>query len=147
MTKHTVTILLTLVAICLVLNEINRGRTAKTRQITNIPKESISSSPTTGKGAENSTGIQGDTPEMKLALRLKEINAVMYSSEKCVYCKKQAQLFGEKAFALISVVNCTDEPRKCGEKRISTTPSWEINGKIYPSLRPLDEISEIANKN
>jgi len=87
--------------------------------------------------------------QVGLAQHLQSIDAVLYSSPTCHYCFLQKQLFGE-AMEYLNVVNCSgapvDNPQRdlCGEKGIRVTPTWEINGQIYPGLKPLEELAKMS---
>ncbi|MGA7935565.1 MAG: hypothetical protein WCA35_18585 [Kovacikia sp.] len=87
------------------------------------------------------------SPEVALASYLNQSGAVLYDAENCAYCRKQQRLFGLVAFQSLKVVNCGpwDAPfRECRQLGIRTFPTWEIGGRRYPTILPLDEIAEIS---
>lgn len=87
------------------------------------------------------------SPEVALAAYLKQTGAVLYDAENCTYCRKQQRLFGPTAFQELKVVNCGpwDNPYpECRQQGIRTFPTWEIGGRRYPTILPLQEIAEIS---
>ncbi|UBF25859.1 hypothetical protein K9N68_30670 [Kovacikia minuta CCNUW1] len=89
-------------------------------------------------------------PEVALAVYLNQSGAMLYDAENCPYCQKQQRLFGATAFQQLKVVNCGpwDRPYlECRQLGIRTFPTWEIGGKRYPTILPLEEIAEISGFN
>lgn len=90
------------------------------------------------------------SPEVALATYLRQTGAVLYDAENCTYCRKQQRLFGPTAFQELKVVNCGpwDNPYpECRQQGIRTFPTWEIGGRRYPTILPLQEIAEISGFN
>jgi uncharacterized membrane protein len=90
-----------------------------------------------------------DTFEVGLAKHLGSMGAVMYGTYWCPHCNTQKELFGS-AFKYIKYVECDQRgikanPALCIEKGISGYPTWEINGKYYPGVKSLEELSQISS--
>ncbi len=90
----------------------------------------------------------GDTLQVGLARHLRSEGAAMYGTYWCPHCNAQKELFG-RAFKYITYVECdprgaNGNPALCAEKGISRYPTWEINGRYYPGLIPLEELSELS---
>ena len=96
------------------------------------------------------SGSTPPSPEVALASYLNQSGAVLYDAENCTYCRKQQRMFGATAFQQLKVVNCGpwNEPyRECRRLGIRTFPTWEIGGRRYPTILPLDEIAEVSGFN
>lgn len=97
----------------------------------------------------SSGAVASEEFQVGLAQHLQSTGAVMYSSPTCQYCFLQKQLFGE-AVEYLNIVNCSgtpvDDPKPslCAEKGIRVTPTWEIDGQIYPGLKPLEELAKMS---
>lgn len=77
-------------------------------------------------------------PEMLLALHLKRVGAKMYGTYWCGACNWQRKQFGEAAFAQVEYVECDPRgpgarPDLCDRANIRAFPTWELNGRLYPS--------------
>lgn len=89
-----------------------------------------------------------DPYQTALAEHLGEINARMYGSFQCPHCNHQKEIFG-KAFENIEYVEChrrgkNARPSFCLAKGIHRYPTWEINGRFYEGLLPLERLAEIS---
>lgn len=104
--------------------------------------------PTPGIGWEITT-TSGEA-ELQLARHLKNIGAKEYMAWWCPHCHQQKQLFGLEAYALIDHVECDPEgkdnprPELCKAADIKGFPTWEINGKLYPNVQPLNKLAELS---
>jgi hypothetical protein len=90
------------------------------------------------------------SPEVALASYLNQSGAVLYDAEDCTYCRKQQSLFGSAAFQRLNVVNCGpwDNPYpECRRLGIRIFPTWDIGGRRYPTILPLDELASISGFN
>ncbi|MCT7951522.1 hypothetical protein NG798_17095 [Ancylothrix sp. C2] len=88
--------------------------------------------------------------ELALGRHLKSLNAKMYAAYWCPYCHVQKDLFGKEAFASINYIECDPKgrnakPEMCRQANIKGFPTWEINGKFYPGMKSLKELSTISN--
>jgi uncharacterized membrane protein/glutaredoxin len=85
----------------------------------------------------------------RLAQHLTATNAKMYGSYRCPHCLNQKKAFGE-AQKLVPYVECESNPPSgvksqtelCQQKDIKGFPTWEINGKMLPGERSLDELAK-----
>jgi thiol-disulfide isomerase/thioredoxin len=83
-----------------------------------------------------------------LAQHLKSIGAKMYGAFWCGFCKRQKQLFGN-AVQQINYIECdsrgkNSQTRLCQQANITSFPTWEINGKLYPGLRTLPQLAALS---
>ncbi|MFA5258719.1 MAG: hypothetical protein WC979_10135 [Candidatus Pacearchaeota archaeon] len=82
------------------------------------------------------------TPEEETVKCIAE-KAVMYSRSDCSHCKQQKQILGVYQ-NLFKIVECDKETDLCIKKDITGTPTWEINGKFYPGIRSIKELSDLT---
>lgn len=54
---------------------------------------------------------------------LAQKGVVMYGAYWCPHCQNQKKLFGE-SFKYVNYVECTQEVKKCQEKKIQGYPTW-----------------------
>ncbi|MDR5640066.1 MULTISPECIES: hypothetical protein [unclassified Thermosynechococcus] len=83
-----------------------------------------------------------------LANHLKKINAKMYGAYWCPACMKQKELFGS-AFKSINYIECdargtNGQPELCKQANIRAYPTWEINGKRYEGVYPLEGLAQLS---
>jgi glutaredoxin len=91
---------------------------------------------------------------MTVALALKKANAKVYTAYWCPHCHDQGELFGKEAFAIVAPVECAKDGKNnqaelCKEKAQEFGdnfgfPTWEINGKFYAGVQPLDRLAKIV---
>jgi glutaredoxin len=95
------------------------------------------------------------TPQaVTLALALKKANAKVYTAYWCPHCHDQGELFGKEAFAIVAPVECAKDGKNSQVELCRATaqkvgedfgfPTWEINGKFYPGIQPLDRLAEMV---
>lgn len=87
--------------------------------------------------------------EIALARHLTRIGAKEYAAWWCPYCHIQKQLFGKQAYRLLTSIECdaqgtNAQPKLCQAAKIESLPTWQINGKLYPGLRSLNELARIS---
>jgi glutaredoxin len=87
--------------------------------------------------------------DIALSSHLKEVGATMYGTYWCPYCHQQKELFGAEASQSMPYVECdargqNGQPEACREADITSYPTWEINGELYPGLRSLDELADLS---
>src|SRR3989338_3901688 len=58
----------------------------------------------------------------------------------CQYTIKQLNFFG-KSKDYLNYVKCIDNPGVCEGKKVSITPTWEINGKMYEQVQTFEQLS------
>ena len=114
-----------------------------------IPIEQPKGSPAPPKGWEI-TSVSGDD-EVALAEHLTKTGVKKYGAFWCPHCYEQKQLFGKKAFDKVDYIECADakNPRQqtpaCAQAGIRSYPTWEIDGKLDPGLKELDELAKATN--
>ncbi len=100
------------------------------------------------KGWEIST--TSGTAEVDLAKHLTATGAKKYGAFWCPHCYEQKQLFGKEAFAEINYLECdpqgeNPQREKCLAAGIQSFPTWEIDGKLYPGTKTLEELAKLSN--
>lgn len=85
-----------------------------------------------------------------LAIYLTETGVKEYGAFWCPHCHDQKQLFGKTAAAKLNYIECDPrgvnaQPDLCREAGISSFPTWQIDGKLYPGVKPLEQLSDLAN--
>ena len=91
------------------------------------------------------------TPQtIALAKHLNKIGAKIYVAYWCPYCHRQTQRFGKEAMRNLTVIECdrravNHQNHLCVAKGISGFPTWEINGKLYPGIRTIDDLARLSN--
>ena len=114
-----------------------------------IPITEAEGSPEPPKGWEITT-ISGDS-ENALAEHLTAVGAKKYGAFWCPHCYEQKQLFGKDAFEKVTYVECADakNPRlqtpACQQAKITSYPTWEIDGKLYPGTQELPKLAELTD--
>lgn len=88
-------------------------------------------------------------PEVALASYLKQSGAKMYGSYTCPFSNLQRQLFGTEASSHIPYIECNArgknaQPNLCQTAKILSTPTWEINGKLYRGVRSLEQLARLS---
>lgn len=83
-----------------------------------------------------------------LAKHLTATGAVMYGAWWCPHCNEQKELFGD-AFKYVNYVECdprgeNPKPWLCREKGIRGFPTWEIGGRMYEGLLPLEQLARLS---
>ena len=77
-------------------------------------------------------------------------NVKMYGAQDCGHCQNEKNLFNNSQIFLKNVyVECdsageNSQYELCLEKGISGYPTWEVNGKLYPGERTIEQISSLT---
>lgn len=84
-----------------------------------------------------------------LAQHLTDSGAKMYAAFWCGACKMQKELFGQEAVSKLPYIECdpkgeNPQPDLCRAKQVKAYPTWEIQGKTYTGVRPLNELAELS---
>ena len=74
---------------------------------------------------------------------LTEKGAVVYGNDYCLYTIKQLNFFG-KSKEYLNYVKCADNKRLCDSKKISITPTWEIDRESYSGVQTFERLSAIT---
>ncbi len=69
--------------------------------------------------------------------------AVIYGNEWCSYTGRQKSMFGG-SFKYLKYVICDENKGLCDEKKITITPTWEINGTMYKQVQTIETLSQIS---
>ena len=89
--------------------------------------------------------IVGNPPPIK--------DIILISWSKCVFCKKQEEiidslkselnnsLFDEKV-----TIETVDDPSKVSDKRVTSFPSWVVNGSIQAGVKDKEEINKLIKQ-
>jgi uncharacterized membrane protein len=88
--------------------------------------------------------------EIALARHLTQSGVKEYGAYWCSHCYDQKQLFGKEAFAIINYIECTTDGKNsqtqlCEKAGIQGFPTWEIGGKLYPGIQPLEKLAELSD--
>lgn len=161
LSKLSPKLLLVPAAIIAMLTLTDSGFTKTKPQATSLPSDSLQSlqqnSTTTNNEQTESNSNQTDdlkedksvSAEMALAQHLSKQGAKMYGADWCPYCTRQKQLFGEQAFSKINYLECDARGKNpqvnlCRRANITGFPTWEINGKMYPGMRSLNDLATLS---
>lgn len=83
-----------------------------------------------------------------LAKHLTATGASMYGAYWCPACATQKALFGD-AFRHVRYVECDPKgkdanPFLCAQKGIRAYPTWEIGGRLYEGVFPLQQLAQLS---
>lgn len=89
------------------------------------------------------------SPEVALANHLNQVGARMYATYWCGYCRRQQEMFGPEAVQRLTIIECDPrgqnaQPQLCRQAGVSGFPTWEINGRQYPGMYPLERLAELS---
>jgi len=161
LSKLSPKLLLVPAAIIAMLTLTDSGFTKTKPQATSLPSNSLqtlqqNSTTTSTDPAENNSNQTDElkedkavSAEMALAQHLSNKGAKMYGAYWCPYCTKQKQLFGEQALSKINYIECDARGKNpqvnlCRRANITGFPTWEINGKMYPGMRSLNDLATLS---
>ena len=74
---------------------------------------------------------------------LTEKGAVIYGNDFCSYTRNQMGFFG-KSKKYLSYVKCIDNKELCDSKGVEVTPTWEINGEMYPQVQTFEKLTLLS---
>ena len=84
-----------------------------------------------------------------MARHLTKVGVKEYKAYWCPHCHEQKELFGKEAYTEITHFDCA-EPGKdsqtkiCADAGIKSYPTWEINGKLDPGVKTLQELADLT---
>ncbi|NJK99825.1 MAG: vitamin K epoxide reductase family protein [Spirulinaceae cyanobacterium SM2_1_0] len=112
-----------------------------------IPQPQGAANPRVG-GWEITT--ESGPAEIALAAHLTEAGAKKYGAFWCPHCYDQKQLFGKEAFSEVNYIECEAggkdaQPELCTEAGVTSYPTWEIDGELYPGTQLLTELAELTD--
>ena len=75
----------------------------------------------------------------------------MYGAYWCSHCNNQKLQFGAEAAKLFPYIECDKEGANsqnalCKEKKVPGYPTWELNDKLFPGEKSLDELERIVDE-
>ncbi|GAA6621270.1 vitamin K epoxide reductase family protein [Scytonema sp. NUACC26] len=114
----------------------------------NTPTISPTGQPKPGVGWDITT-TSGEA-EIQLARHLAKVGTKEYVAWWCPHCHEQKQLFGKEAYKEINAIECDPQGQKnprpdlCQAAGIQGFPTWQINGKLYPNVQPLEKLAQIS---
>jgi len=87
---------------------------------------------------------------MSLAQDLKKLDARMYGAYWCSHCFNQKQNLGTEAKEYFEYIECDKEGVNsqfplCKSKKVPGYPTWEIQGKLYPGEKSVDELQRLVS--
>jgi uncharacterized membrane protein len=112
-----------------------------------------SSSPTTllnskGEAPPTITTVSS-ARAMALAEDLEKLDARFFGAFWCGHCFDQKQTMGKQAMKKIPYIECSFDGLNaqtdlCKSRKVPGYPTWEINGKLYPGEKELEELEAIV---
>lgn len=107
-----------------------------------------SGAPKEGVGWEIKT-TSGES-EIALARHLTKVGVKEYVAYWCPHCHEQKELFGKEAYSEIKHIDCAkpgspnQQTKVCIDAGIKSYPTWEINGKLDPGVKTLDQLADLT---
>lgn len=74
---------------------------------------------------------------------LTEKGATVYGNDFCSYTQKQLSWFG-KSKKYLNYVKCAENKGLCDSKNVKVTPTWEINGAMYPEVQTFERLATLT---
>lgn len=89
------------------------------------------------------------SPEVALAIHLRQKGAKFYGAYWCAFCHKQKDLFGKEAVSQLDYVECdpageNSRAALCQQANIKGFPTWEINGQQYEGMQSLQNLADLS---
>jgi glutaredoxin len=115
------------------------------------PNDAVKPTPgiqSTGTGKIEVTTVAGKA-EIALAKYLTAKGIKFYGAYWCEHCQQQKALFGAKAAAQLTYVECdangeNSQRQLCKDMKIKYFPTWVIDGKYFNGTKDLKEIATLA---
>ena len=87
---------------------------------------------------------------LDIAARLERLGARMYGAYWCSHCNNQKQALGKEAVHKFVYVECDKEGADsqfdlCKANKVPGYPTWQIQGKLYPGEKTLDELQVLLD--
>jgi len=87
---------------------------------------------------------------LEVANRLQRLDAKMYGAYWCSHCYNQKQNLGSEAVHLFEYIECDKEGVDsqyplCKAKKVPGYPTWELQGKLYPGEKTVDELGALLD--
>ena len=109
--------------------------------------------PPTPPGGFKPPAVEGASTAEQLALarHLKSSGAKFYGAYWCRFCNKQRALFGAEAVLELPYLECASDGYQSAEatcrakRELEAYPTWEIKGKLFSGLQPLDRLAELSD--
>ena len=71
-------------------------------------------------------------------------NSILYSKLGCHWCEIQEEMFG-KSYQYLNVIDCFYTPEECNVEGFRGTPTWVIDGELYPGVKEVEELKALTN--
>lgn len=84
-----------------------------------------------------------ETPEEKVMSCIAS-KATLYSSKYCPHCQDQKAILGNY-LSFFKNIDCLDNPQKCDEAGVDRYPTWQIDGKLYPGVKSINDLKKLTN--
>ncbi|NJK38431.1 MAG: vitamin K epoxide reductase family protein [Oscillatoriales cyanobacterium RM1_1_9] len=99
---------------------------------------------------ENVSANASNSAQVALAEHLSQADAKMYGAYWCGHCKTQKELFGAEAVKKMPYIECdaggqNPQPQRCEAAKITSYPTWEINGQLYPGVQTLETLAQLSD--
>lgn len=119
---------------------------------TTLLAQSASSAPSRAAGEVPPT-ITTDSSDraLRLATEMQALDTRFFGAFWCSHCFDQKQAMGKQAMAKIPYIECSRDGLDartdlCKENKVPGYPTWQINGKLYPGERDLEELEVIVKE-
>ena len=73
-------------------------------------------------------------------------NSVLYVQLGCPHCEEQKEIFGDN-IKYINTIDCFFEREICSNEKITSIPTWKINGKFYTGVKSIEQLKETTGCN
>lgn len=88
---------------------------------------------------------------LALSSQLQALDTKMYGAYWCSHCYDQKELLGVQAMAKIPYIECSkdgvnSQTKACKTRDVPGYPTWEINGRLFPGEREIDELEDIVRQ-
>ena len=70
-------------------------------------------------------------------------NSLLYVRLGCHYCDIQEEMFG-KSVAELNIIDCFYDQEECAKENLIGTPTWKINGELYPGVKEIEELKALT---
>ncbi len=70
--------------------------------------------------------------------------ATLYGSKYCPHCQNQKKIL-RNYLSLFKSIDCLDNPELCDKVGVDRYPTWEIDGKLYPGVKSIEELKKLTN--
>jgi hypothetical protein len=84
-----------------------------------------------------------------LSTELQNLNTRFFGAYWCSHCYEQKERLGKEAMNKIPYIECSREGKNsqadlCKARKIPGYPTWEINSRLFPGERSIEELEDIV---